>query len=243
MIKRKIFLIKGFSKTDKEKIEDEYYIKSCFNYFNQSVGGAYYYDEMVVLYEPLSSELEKIILSENLDFGIMVFIGHGANQDDNQIFQLNKNEIIKPGQYTLNSEKQIIILESCRVISENIPVVDLGDKIPKFQNGGIVRHPLTKTQAREVYDSHIKRCKAGIMICYACKLGFEAFNFIFSKSFLQIAMDWHLDSGRHCSILPIDELMRLTWAETIIESKDLFGVAQIPHSEGNINFPIAVSKF
>ncbi|MBF0695379.1 MAG: hypothetical protein IR153_10030 [Flavobacterium sp.] len=122
-------------------------------------------------------------------------------------------------------------------------MVDLEDKIPAFEKGGIFRYVLTKEQSREIYDSHIKRCEEGITIYYACKLGSEAYNFIFSKAFLQNAMNWHLDSSRHCAVLPIDELMRLTWSDTFIIAKESLDVEQFPHDENPMNFPIAISKY
>lgn len=36
-----------------------------------------------------------------VDFAVIVYIGHGATQDNNQLFQLSENEIIKPGQLFL----------------------------------------------------------------------------------------------------------------------------------------------
>ena len=129
------------------------------------------------------------------------------------------------------------------MLTESIPIVDLADKIPKFAMGGVVRHPLTKEQSREIYDSHIKRCEEGIMIWYACQLGEEAYNFIFSQTLLNNAMNWHLDSSRHCAILPTDELSRLTCYKTFMIAKGELGIFQFPCSEGKINFPFAVSKF
>lgn len=242
MIKRKIFIIKGHSKSTEEAEMDYYYADLYSWFFRSAAGGAYDNNEIVFLDEPKVTYLESLIDNEPLDFGIIVYIGHGANQDNQQIFQLNDVEIFKPGQFTLNSNKQIIILESCRTKTIDLPIVDLSDKIPKFANGGIVRVPLTTDQSREIYDSHIRRCESGIMICYACKIGGKAYNYLFSNIFLQSAMDWHLDPSRHCAILPIDELMRITWIETYINSKKV-GQEQLIHSDGRINFPIAVSKF
>jgi len=243
LINRKVFIVKGYSKSDRERSIDNQYCEWYSVFFRSTAGGSYYSNEIEYLDEPRHTELITKLSSAKLDFGVIVYIGHGANQDDNQLFQLNSQEIIKAGQYIINSDKQIIILESCRVLSQSIPTVDLKDRIPAFANGGIFRNKLTNEQSREIYDSHIRRCESGVTICYACKLGAEAYNYLFSKIFLQKAMDWHLDSSRHCAILPIDELMRLTWAETITTAKELLNVIQIPHDHNPMNFPIAVSKF
>ena len=242
MINRKVFIIKGYSENNDELIADEYYATTYSNFFQLPVGGAYYPSEIIYLKEPSYKYLENLLDNEVLDFGILVFIGHGAYQNNNQIFQLNSTEIIKAGQFTLRSNKQIIILESCRVFIENVMTVDLSDKIPAFENGGIFRLALTEEQSREIYDSHIKRCEPEIMICYACNIGEEAYNYIFSTHLLQHAMNWHLDSSRHCAILPADELTRLLWTDVISTAAKL-GVSQYPVTDGCTNFPIAVSKF
>ena len=243
MIYRKVFIIKGFSESDEEKQIDNYYVNVYKDFFLSNAGGGYFDCEIEILSEPTSKSLLINLEKEKLDFGILIYIGHGANQDNNQIFKLNETEIIKAGQFTLNCNKQIVILESCRVKTNNILTVDLEDKIPKFEKGGVVRMPLTKEQSREIYDSHIKRCENGLMTCFPCRIGEMAYSFIYSKVMIQNAMNWHLDSSRHCAILPIDELTRLAFVETIISAKNLFDVRQFPHTEGKTNFPIAVSKF
>lgn len=242
-IKRKVFIIKGFSKTEREEVIDKQFCEWYHQFFSSNAGGAYNQNEIEFLNQPEYKQLNKKILRERLDFGIIVYIGHGANQNDNQLFQLSKDEIIKAGQFLFESKKQIIILESCRVLVSSVPTVDLEDKIPAFEKGGIFRDRLNREQSREIYDSHIKRCENGIIICYACKLGTSAFNYFFSKAFLQNAMDWHLDSSRHCAILPIDELMRLTCPDTIMMAKEQIDEIQVPHDENPMNFPIAISKY
>lgn len=243
MIQRKVFIVKGLSKSAEEKKVDEKFARYYMEYFTSNVGGAYSFDEIVYLSEPKHTTLSEKLREQKLDYGILVYIGHGANLDDNHIFQLNDKEIIKAGQFTIDCEKQIVIVESCRVILKNIPTVDLGDKIPEFWKGGIKRDRLTSEQSREIYDSHIKRCEPGLMICYACSLGQEAYNFVFSAMLLQHAMDWHLDSSLHCAILPADIAMHISETDVFTIVADNFTEIQNPRADGATNFPIAVSKY
>ena len=111
MINRKVFIIKGHSKSEREKVIDEYYASWYLEFFTSCAGGAYLLEEVKYFSEPTHSLLRKEVEKEKLDYGIIVYIGHGANQDDNQLFQLNVDEVIKPGQFILNSEKQIIVLD------------------------------------------------------------------------------------------------------------------------------------
>lgn len=242
-MKRSIYIIKGYSKTKDEQSSDEYFVNAYQDFFERNVGGAYDKNEIFIFDQPSSHSLSKEIKKDELDYGIVVFIGHGANQDDNQLFHLNKDEIIRAGQYTLNSKKQLIILESCRVYSKDIFTVDLEDHVPKFKYGGVVRHPLKREIARHVYDSHLARCDDGLMVCYACEKGKEAYNYFFSMILLQIAMDWYLETHRHCSILPIDDLFGRTFFNTMYFSKEKIGIEQKPWRDGCFNFPFAVSRF
>lgn len=242
-ISRKVFIIKGFSKTETELELDNYFVSLYAEYFLSNAGGAYNSNEIIVLNEPQSGFLSDLFSKQKLDFSIIVYIGHGGAKEDNQVFWLNEEEIIYPGQYMLCCKKQIIILESCRVIADEILTVDLKDKIPRFAEGGIVRYRLTKQQSREIYDSHIKRCDEGVMICFACRKGESAYNYIFSSVLLQCAFNWHLDATRHCAILPMDELTRLLFVDTINIAKREFNVVQVPETKDSMNFPFGVSKF
>ncbi len=238
-----MYIIKGHSNSPEEQKTDEYYVNAYKEFFNRNAGGAYEEDEIFTFDQPTSEYLNEQISKEKLDYGIIAFIGHGANQDDNQIFQLNKDEIIKAGQYTLNSSKQVVILESCRVYSKDIFTVDLEDHVPKFKYGGVVRRPLKREIARHVYNSHLERCEDGLMVCYACEKGKEAYNYFFSMILLQLAMDWYLETHRHCGILPIDDLFGRTFFNTMYFSKEKIGIEQKPGRDGSFNFPFAVSRF
>jgi len=195
------------------------------------------------LIEPRSEELNNKINEEKLDYGIIVYIGHGATQADIQLFQLNKDEVIKAGQFIINSPKQIILLESCRNISKDIYTVDLKDKIPKFKYGGVVRHPLSRSIARDVYDCQIRRCDDGLMICFACSAGQSAYNYFFSIVLLQTAVDWYLEPSRHCAVLTMDELFAITLFNTMQTAKVILGKDQKPTRIGNFDFPITVSRY
>jgi len=242
-MKRKVYIVKGYSKTPDEQASGRYYVEAYEQFFERNAGGAYTKNEITVLSEVTSSELEKEVKEEEIDFGILVFIGHGANQENNQLFQLNKDEIIRAGQYTLNSPKQIVIIESCRTISKDIYTIDLKDHVPKFKYGGVVRKPLKRETARDVYDCHILRCKDGLMICYACEKGQDAYNYFFSMMLLQISMEWYLETRIHCAILPIDELMGRTLFNTMYFSKEKIDIEQKPDYVRGLNYPFAVSRF
>ena len=243
LIKRKVFLVKGYSETLEESNSDNFYINCYYTFFLSIAGGAYKESEIVTIEQPAATDLEQILRQEELDFGILVYIGHGATQSDNQLFQLNENEIIKAGQFIITAKKQLIILESCRSKREDVLTVDLVDKIPKFKYGGIVRSPINKNKAREIYNNYLKDCKDGVAICFACSNDQTANNYYFSIGLIQNAFNWHLESGNHHVVLSIDTLMNYLSEELPKFSKETNGEIQKPEMKGFYNYPFAVSKF
>ena len=239
---RKILIIKGHSKDDYELNTDNLYITYYFNFFRSIAGGAYEEGEIICLSEPTTDKLKQFILELKADYLILVLLGHGATQNDKQLFELNSNEIIKAGQLILEANKQLIILESCRTDSENIFTVDLTDKLPQFRSGGKVVRPLNRIEARQLYLEQLNNCENGVVVCFACRQNSEAINYYFSLGIIQVAFDWHLKNGRY-KTLSIISLMNYLEHELPKFTEEQINEIQIPELKGNINFPIAVSKY
>lgn len=158
---------------------DREYAQYYANFFSSTAGGAYESSE-INYYEDVSvGNLIAIYKALYFDYAILVLIGHGATQGNSQLFKLNEDEIIKPGQIELNTRKQLTIIESCRTEIDGIFTVDLNDKIPKFAKGGIVRAQLTRQKVRALYDKMIDVAADGIQVCFACSNGQEAKTTIF----------------------------------------------------------------
>ncbi len=242
-MKKKIYLIKGFAKTDDESKAMDFYLNEFLKYFISKAGGGWDKNEMVYLDNPKSADLIDIINSSDLDYSISVFIGHGATQDSNQLFQINKDEIIKAGQFVSSSPRQLLIFESCRSDINNIPTTDLSDKIPKFERGGFVRAPISIDKTREILNADIIKSKKDVVACFACSVGETASNFYFSYLLLSTAMNWHLDPGPHLESLKITDLMAHIIKTAPKMIKDQIGSLQTPQIMGDSNFPFTISKF
>lgn len=238
-IDRKVIIIKGYSRNEEEAKRTNNQIGKCRDFFGGIVGGAYNEDEILAIEEqPLTSEKLKDILSDiKVDFAIIIYIGHGAIQDNYQLFQLNEDEIINSGQIELNADKQLIIVESCRVFRENIKIVELSDNMPKYEQGGILQIRTSTEKARNLYDQQIRKCDNGMVICFACSENEKASNFIFINTLLDCANKWHVDPKKHFEVLPITTLM----ADVIkIVSKP---EKQHPEILNDKKFPFAVSQY
>ena len=242
-MKRHAYIIKGYSKTDDEAKATNVYVNFYLNFLNSIAGGAWEINELSRFEDPTSKQLIEVIESDKPEYALIVMIGHGATQQDHQLFQINENEIIRAGQLILNVPKQMVILESCRSNIENIQTVDLGDKIPKFERGGIVRAPIGRDKSRELFSQQLNNCKDGLVVCFACSVGEEAMNYYFSYGILTASMGWHLDPGPHFQTLNINELMGYLIKEIPVLSNNQVKKIQTPEKMGEVNFPFCVSKF
>jgi hypothetical protein len=242
-IKRNIILIKGFSKDEGELNASKKMIQSFVDFFKSFAGGAYRDDEIITLLEPKVSELKNFKDGEKLDYVIVVFIGHGATQEGKQLFKLNSEEIVYPGQLDLHVDKQLIILESCRVIINEIPTIDLSAKIPSYMEGGVIRVPKTKSEAKNLYNLKLKECENGIVVCFACKTDEEAHNFYFSSSIILNSLSWYEDPKYFNTALGIQELMKMTRSTVSKLASEKKQLTQTPEINGDLNFPFAVCKY
>lgn len=240
---RKVILITGHPQDKEDRNSDNFYLNYYYTYFRSNSGGAYDEDEILVFEQPKVTDLKKLTSNFKADYAVIVLIGHGATTNENQVFQINKNEIIKAGQLELEIDKQLIIVESCRNIHEKIYLIDLSDKLPKFKDGGVYRAPINRNKAKELYNNKIKECSNGITICLACRKDQSAWNYYFSFSLIQGAFNWHLSSQNHFKTLGINTLMKfvITNVEKVAEKE--INKKQNPEIIGVEEFPFSVSKF
>ncbi|WP_100074656.1 hypothetical protein [Chryseobacterium camelliae] len=240
---RRIILITGHPQNEQDKNSFNFYLNYYYNYFRGNSGGAYDEDEIIIYEQPKSAELKSLTKNFISDYAVIVLIGHGATTNENQAFQINKDEIIKAGQLELNIEKQLIIVESCRDILNKVFQIDLNDRLPKFEYGGIIRAPINRDIAKELYNDRILKCNNGVTVCFACSKGGSAWNYYFSFSLLQAAFNWHLSSQNHFQTLGICALMEFVKTNVQGLTKKEIDKEQNPEIIGTEDFPFAVSKF
>ena len=240
---RNVFIIKGHSRDAAELQTDRYYTDRYERFFTSIAGGAYEAAEIHQLEEPMAADLQQVLTAQALGFAVVVLIGHGATQQNRQLFQLNQLEIILAGQIETNSPKQLILLESCRSDINQVLAFDLNNTLPKFKYGGMVRAPISRVTARDLYDQQVGACGNGTMACFACTQGESAWNYYFSAFLLGSAFNWHLGPGPHLEILTIADLVNHVSPLVSQEAVQRVGEVQTPELWNTINFPFAVSKF
>lgn len=236
-MKKLVLIIKGYSKTDIELTNDRKIIQLYIDFFCSNAGGAFDFDkEINVLQEPEIEILQNLNVLNELDYLIVLLIGHGTNKDGNQTFQLQKGTFIKPGQIQFECKKQLHILETCRnIIDFELDIKRLNRLIPKYAYGGIVKRPLTKEEAREKFDTAITNSKDGVLYLFAASIDESAYGYLFLKLMIDIAIYVH-------------EYQR----ETIISTQRIFEIAkkqvteltegkQNPIMEGKNELPFVIT--
>lgn len=240
-MKRKAFIILGYCEELSAKIAK---CSSTYQTFlSLNMGGAWESDEIHVLKEPTISELEKIVSEYEPDYALIILIGHGANQDDRQLFHLNKDTIIQAGQFTLDIPKQLIILESCRNIQEKIKFTIIKDRKPKFKKGGsFPPMAIYREEARQRFDIELSKSTDGISICFACSKDESAYFFCFSNVLLYFSMQWH-ESTNQKPTLSVSEIMKPIISEVSRTIKLTCNKQQVPELIGKGDFPFVVNKY
>jgi hypothetical protein len=243
---RKVIFIKGFAKNEQELSATIALIDKYKEWFKSNAGGAYEENEIKTFEDITTEELKVNLESDILDFVVVVAIGHGANQEDCQLFGLNHEETIKLGQIVelIKSDKQLWLIESCRELRLDIEAIDLNDKKPSFKKGGVLPPtPITREKSRALYDKQIKNCDTGNVIFFACSKDEKAMNAIFTRHVLDWSHNWHLSLNNNSAHLNITNLMsyiKFHVNETAIQERKQ---EQHPELLGNIDFPFAVSKY
>jgi len=242
-MEKRLVLIKGFAKTNKESNTMDYFLDAYVQYFMSNAGGAWLRSEIIMLNTPTVKSLVAVLGTPSLEFILSVFIGHGGAQNSVQLFQLNKAEVIEAGQFIIDSAKQLLIFESCRSNVAMIPTIDLSSKPPKFQKGGVVRKALSKAEVREVFKDYISSLKNGYQVYFACDISEVASNFIFTKSLLSYLMNWHSDKANHLcynSVGLVNSKVRpLVNAKSLQETSK----EQRPQVVGTIDVPLVISRY
>ncbi|MEG0692352.1 MAG: hypothetical protein RR444_04645 [Oscillospiraceae bacterium] len=198
-MERRVLIIKGFSKNELELKNDCAIIKLYSDYFSSKAGGCYdTSNEIIILEEPTTEEIKKLESEfANLEFLIVVLLGHGANKDGKQIFWLAEDTYIYPGQIIFETKKQLFIIESCRdLIDFEIEVSDISSMIPKFRYGGVINRPKTVAEAKKAYNDALTKCKEDITYLFASSIDESAKGYYFIHTLIKASVFYHEQTQR-----------------------------------------------
>lgn len=191
-MKKNVLIIKGYSKTNVELTNDRKIIQLYIDFFCSNAGGAFDFNEQILNYEEPNIQTLNLIDAHTLDYLIVILLGHGANKNGKQIFQLQENLFIQPGQLQFQCSKQLHIIETCRnVVDFELDISRLNRLIPKYKFGGIIKRQLTRDESLTKFNKAIEQSNEGTTYLFASSIGESASGYLFLKILIDIAIYIH----------------------------------------------------
>lgn len=236
-MEKTVLIIKGYSKTEVELINDKKIIQLYIDFFCSNAGGAFDFDNEILIYEePDIETLNQLEILNTLDYLVVLLIGHGATKDGKQIFQLQENLFVQPGQLQFQCAKQLHIIESCRdVIDFELDIKRINRLIPKYKYGGVVKRQLTREESLLKFNQAIERSNEGTTYLFAASIGESAYGYLFLQLLIDISIYIH-EYFR-------DEVVNVGYIYDRVKNQvsELTKGNQNPTREGDVNFPFVIT--
>lgn len=140
-------------------MNDRKIIQLYIDFFCSNAGGAFDFDKGIFIHEePELDTLKNLDFLSINDYLVVLLVGHGANKDGKQIFQLQKELFIQPGQIQLLCKRQLHILETCRdIIDFELDIKRINRLVPRYKYGGIIKRPLTREESFAKFNQAIEK--------------------------------------------------------------------------------------
>lgn len=234
---KSVLIIKGFSKTDDELINDRKIIQLYIDFFTSNAGGCFDLDkEIFILEDPELVQINELNFLNRQDYLIVVLVGHGATKDGKQVFQLNQNTIILPGQIQFKCERQLHIIESCReIIDFHIDIQRLNKLTPKYKYGGFVQKTLTREESSFIFNYALSTSNKGVIFLFACDINEKAYRYFFLQFLIDISIEFHEYSRRN--VFGVSSIFEKVKNEVNKRSNGI----QNPVKMGETDFPFVVT--
>lgn len=176
-------------------------IKNYIKFLQSPTGGAWEKSEIIPIKNPESDKLINIIQQSDADYLLTVFSGHGAYTHKGQtILAINRTQFLTLQQLISNVPKQMFIIDACRSFIDSGFANFLGEELRTFPSR------LTKAHSKLLFNSYLKKCDDGIVICYSASVGQASFDTndggYFTTSLLDTTKRW-VEKPSKFNILPI----------------------------------------
>jgi hypothetical protein len=236
-MRKSVLIIKGFSKTSVELTNDRKLIQLYVDFFCSNAGGAFDFDsDIIILEEPNIETIDNIKELNQIDYLIVLLIGHGANKDGYQIFQLKEDLFFYPGQIQFDCKKQLHIIETCRnIIDFELDIKRINRLIPKYRYGGIVKHPLTREEAKEKFETAIETATNGIQYLFAANIDESALGYLFLQIIIDVSI--YIHEYFRDNIVNASEIFEHAKKQVV----NLTQAKQNPIMKGDSDFPFVIT--
>lgn len=171
------------------KVNSQEYRTLWLNFLTSGYGGGWHtedHDEIIVLEEQTRMQIRAClehVRSEQPDFCIVSFLGHGACNFGQTEIQVNSNQEIMTAQELIDiSTKQITIIDCCRnVVDYRINPIRIDEDNDRCNRG------------RRFYNACINQCPPQQVVLYGCNVGESALGTplggLFTNTLIQVATD------------------------------------------------------
>lgn len=232
-MKRLAILISDFGEKEEIKYTKED-IKN-FGFFLQSnIGGAWKDDEIVCLYNPDKSKIDKLSKIE-YDYTITMVSSHGGvSKKNGQLYLYIKNMMYKDISFKNQSQKQLMIFDCCRsYIQEK---TNFSKKIIRESSESSKIN--ISNLYRDKYNQHIKNSDDGIIVLYSCHIAQASGLDETGSYFINSLMEASKMGLEHKDIVTVKDALDLS--KKCIKKYPTTQIPEINSMKRNIYFPIAV---
>jgi hypothetical protein len=236
-MKKSILIIKGHSKTDIEQLNDRKIIQLYIDFFCSNAGGAFDLDKEIFIYEePDLDTLNNLDFLNANDYLVVLLLGHCANKNGIQVFQMQENLLVQPGQIQFQCKRQLHILETCRnIIDFELDIKRINKLIPKYKYGGIVKRPLTREEALLKFNQSILKSEEGTLYFFAASIDESASGYLFLR--IIIAISIHIHEYFREEIVGANYIFEQTKNQVVQLTKG----NQNPTKIGEVDFPFVIT--
>ena len=211
------------------------------SFIKSPIGGSWEDNEIPGLFICPSENLIELFRSTNTEFLLVYFSGHGNHDLNETNIAINDSESISISQLIslINAPKALIIIDTCRKVSEDEYSSFSGPEYLSFKSA------LNQPNSSEKYMQLISESTDGISIAYACSVG-EISNDTelggdYTYSLLKTSLEWYQNQNNE-SVLSINRANDL--AHQYLKFKSNFDqnpqIISTNNKEENLNFPFAI---
>ncbi|MBU0508778.1 caspase family protein [bacterium] len=165
-------------------------------------GGLWSENEIQQLTNASSGDVNRAIdRLEHVDYGLVVFSGHGsfASRTNTTVLQINRTSEIDHTELLRGAQRQTLILDCCRQPDERIV---LEESIKKSAAAYVLSDA---SRCRVLFDESILACAPSRVVLYSCRISQVSIDTpaggLYSFSLVRHAMNWAARQGQSRSVL------------------------------------------
>lgn len=212
-----------------------------FEFLRSEAGGAWQFDEIVMLSHPTKRALEaEITKAAAVDYSFIAFSGHGHHVRGQDIDEtrvcINDTEEMAVNSLNPGNPRSIIIADACRNVTVQEPIRFAED----LREMAKAAH-LNRDRCRRLFDEAVARAERGVIVMYSCDLNESAGESnrggYFSRALTEYAMGWE-DAQQREALLTTDSAFES--AAVLTTKRQAQQHPQYQPGRRKVHFPFAV---